>query len=986
MSRDGHLGCFVARTLRSLQATALVAAALLVAPPRVSAVVPIAFDVPNTLPAAALPNCVVPADMNRDGRVDLIVSNGSAHTISIFYGNGSGDFGPHLDFDAFGAPRNIAVGDLNRDGIPDVAEALPDWNYLGTLPGTVSGGLGPYALTYTHSYTTAVAIANFNGDSSPDIAITENEYNAVDILLGAGNGGFSFTNWVATGSAPRAVIAGDLNGDGKTDLVVANSGANTISVLLGNGNATFAPKTDYPTASLPLSVAMGDLNGDGIMDLAVANSGSNAVSVYFGNGDGTFGPRMDYATGAAPASVVIADLNQDGIQDVVVANSGGASVSVFLGSGGGALLPKTDVAVGAGPLSVAVVDANNDLLPDLVTANSLDNTVTVLYQLPNLPPSSTTLVTSPNPSGYGQPVTLTATVSPSDAAGQVRFSDGLVTLGTAPLAGGIATLSTTALTHTEHRLWARYMGSPSYRASISDTVVQLVNNAGSTIVVSSSNTPAYFRLPVHFSATVSGVPPATATPTGTVQFFVDGTTLGTPATLTGGVAVSPSISTLSIGTHQITGSYAPSDTFSYGPSSSAALPVSVLTSNPSIVAVRDVPNDQGGNVFITWHCPLDQPGSPIVTGYRIWREVPNPASAPGARVLRMNMTRDARKARADSSGTEIFWEAIADLPAAQLVSYGYTAHTTQDSIAGSNPYSVFFVQALTTSTTDLLASAPDSGYSVDNLSPPVPAPFTAVYAVAANTLHWVTSPAPDLAEYRLYRGSQTDFIPSLANLVVATRDTGYTDAPGDFYYKLVAYDIHGNGSRVAMVSPTSPVAALASLVSINARADRIDLVWLSGGNAGIVASVYRRTLDSGWQIAGQAVADGGGYIRFDDSNVTTGVRYGYRLGIMDAGVEVFVGEAWGTAAQPALALEGVSPNPSTGGRIRVQFVLPNSDAATVSLFDVAGRRIASADVGSLGAGPHAIDVTAGQRLAPGVYIVRFTEGAATLSTRAIVLN
>src|SRR5205814_748853 len=120
---------------------------------------------------------------------------------------------------------------------------------------------------------------------------------------------------------------------------------------------------------------------------------------------------------------------------------------------------------------------------------------------------------------------------------------------------------------------------------------------------------------------------------------------------------------------------------------------------------------------------------------------------------------------------ETFWEAIATLPAEQLISYAYDAPTTQDSIAGSNPYTAFFVTALTADPFTFFESAVDSGYSVDNLSPPTPAPFVATYASGSATLHWGASPAQDFREFRLYRGFSTAFVPAPANLVTATRAT-----------------------------------------------------------------------------------------------------------------------------------------------------------------------------------------------------------------------
>src|SRR5437899_415565 len=75
-----------------------------------------------------------------------------------------------------------------------------------------------------------------------------------------------------------------------------------------------------------------------------------------------------------------------------------------------------------------------------------------------------------------------------------------------------------------------------------------------------------------------------------------------------------------------------------------------------------------------------------------------------------------------ASTTVDYWEAIATLPAEGLSGYGYPAPTTQDSMAGSNPYAAFFVTALAEYPPQFFESNVDSGYSVDNLAPPSPTP------------------------------------------------------------------------------------------------------------------------------------------------------------------------------------------------------------------------------------------------------------------------
>jgi len=85
------------------------------------------------------------------------------------------------------------------------------------------------------------------------------------------------------------------------------------------------------------------------------------------------------------------------------------------------------------------------------------------------------------------------------------------------------------------------------------------------------------------------------------------------------------------------------------------------------------------------------------------------------------------------------------------------------------------------------------------------------------------------------------------------------------------------------------------------------------------------------------------------------------------------------------ALAGARPNPSPAGRMTLQFSLPSSAPASLALYDVGGRLVASADVGSMGPGGHSVDLSQGRKLAPGVYLARLTQGALVRTARVAVL-
>jgi hypothetical protein len=180
-------------------------------------------------------------------------------------------------------------------------------------------------------------------------------------------------------------------------------------------------------------------------------------------------------------------------------------------------------------------------------SNCNSSTSTVLTQTVNKANTTTTLLSSSNPSAFGSSVTFTATVSSTTATGTVTFKDGSTTLGSGNVSSGIAMYSTSSLAIGSHSITGVYSGDSNYNTSTSSKLTQTVKQA-SSVTVSSSTNPAPSGSPVTLTAAVS---PSAAT--GTITFYDSSTSLGT-GTLSGGVS-SLTISSLAVGSHSITAVY-----------------------------------------------------------------------------------------------------------------------------------------------------------------------------------------------------------------------------------------------------------------------------------------------------------------------------------------------------------------------------------------------------------------------------------------------
>src|SRR5262249_24017977 len=169
------------------------------------------------------------------------------------------------------------------------------------------------------------------------------------------------------------------------------------------------------------------------------------------------------------------------------------------------------------------------------SANFNVGSSTPITQTVNQDASTTTLTSSLNPALVGQTVTFTAIVANASGTavvptGTVTFLDAGASIGSGTLTGGSGTFSTSTFTQAPHTITASYSGDNNFSSSDSTAITQSVLLASATTVSSSLN-PTLFGRSVTFTATVTGTG---GTPTGTVQFIIDGSAFGAPVTLSSG--------------------------------------------------------------------------------------------------------------------------------------------------------------------------------------------------------------------------------------------------------------------------------------------------------------------------------------------------------------------------------------------------------------------------------------------------------------------
>ncbi|MBI4606731.1 MAG: VCBS repeat-containing protein [Planctomycetes bacterium] len=315
---------------------------------------------------------VLTTDVNADGNADVVTANKGGRNVSLFLGDAAGKLSQRALIQDRREPYAVASQDLNGDGAFDLVVAARSDHLLSVLHGQVRGGLVETGVYYTARWPNALAIGDISGDGFMEILVTVEEGDSIWILKGDGLGRFTPPAWGAR-LWPIGLAPGDFNGDGALDIASGNSGSEGVSIFIGDGRGRLESSRTYarglPPSPTPELLAV-DLNGDQLLDLAAARNNSRFVLVLLGRPDGSFDGEVLYDVGANPTDLVVGDFNHDSIPDLATANYGSSDVAVLLGRGDGSFLSPVSIPVAGNPLSLATADFDRDGNLDLVTAGS----------------------------------------------------------------------------------------------------------------------------------------------------------------------------------------------------------------------------------------------------------------------------------------------------------------------------------------------------------------------------------------------------------------------------------------------------------------------------------------------------------------------------------------------------------------------------------------------------------------------------------------
>jgi len=444
-------------------------------------------------------NSIVAVDLNGEGKLDLVVGNSCAmqncgdqfeSSVGVLLGNGDGTFNPATAYDVGGTIENgMTLVDINGDGKLDLVipafcneSTVGCGSALANLFALVGNGDGTFQaskilfMVGTYGGPTSLSIADLNNDGKPDLLVTHG-CNYLDCPAENIQAGVMFNNSGAPATTTSITSS-------KNPVPLYTSVTYTAKVAgSSDGTVTFADGDD-PLATVSLS------GNEVTYSTTYKTAGTHTVTATYSG---------ELHTAEASRSVGLLETVVDPTKTVLTTSGSPtfvgqsvtftATVTSNFGAipngelmkfyDGSTLLASVGLSSGKATFTTSTLTAKSHGMKAVYVGDSMFATSTgYATQVVQLYPTTTTLTCSPNPSAFGEAVTIKATVKssgPYAPTGSVTFRDGSTWIGSGTISGAVVTITRSNLAVGSHSITATYNGDSKSASSKSSIVTQVVN-------------------------------------------------------------------------------------------------------------------------------------------------------------------------------------------------------------------------------------------------------------------------------------------------------------------------------------------------------------------------------------------------------------------------------------------------------------------------------------------------------------------------------
>lgn len=348
---------------------------------------PFFFSAPEIHTVGAAPRTMTVADIDNNGKLDVLVANAGAAHISILF-----DGAPVIhNVPVEAGTMAIAAADIDRDGDLDLVTTSRSSSVL-LLHNAGDGTFGTPLRWPMPARPVGVAVADFDSDGDVDLAVTTegwaDDLGGVWLLKNSGDSAFESPMMVWRASFPTFLVSADFDRDGDVDLAVPGLGTH---ILLNGDNGTFTGTTfevdpDFTIPYISTRATVIDFDDDGDSDVLVASYAFVGGDFLFRNdGSGSFTSQR--LNSHQPVfSEIMVDLDEDGALDRAAATAIVDGALVWRNNADGTFaFPYQRIETGSNrSVDIVAIDRDDDGHQDLAVIDNIDATMPIVRTVPGV--------------------------------------------------------------------------------------------------------------------------------------------------------------------------------------------------------------------------------------------------------------------------------------------------------------------------------------------------------------------------------------------------------------------------------------------------------------------------------------------------------------------------------------------------------------------------------------------------------------------------